>query len=605
MCFLSGDVFNIEVHKTWEFTGEKPLRSTLLPCVLYWPAYYILKLCTACGLVGNKGFLSTTSLVLAPRVIIGILGTFVDVLVYRIMKLHKGFDVNSGMWMYTTSYISLIYYTRTFSNTLEAFLFVFLLYIIQTHVKLQARSEKLNPRSKMTVSTRVKDPCSRSGPSVKSLCIIGGLLVAGVFNRPTFVLFLYFPYLYWLCDGSLPKDLTEFLTTCRSLTVRLHQTILCAVLPAVLFVLWDSVYYGSIVELKKFALANWRSNLYDSLTVTPINFAIYNTKSENLAEHGTHSRFTHFFGNIPLLFGPVCIWIFYDIFTLVLTRGNLGLKRTSSLDTTDTKFWIYTSFIPVILLSLFPHQEPRFLIPLLLPVCVLYSHLIFGTKSLTVFQFLWLMLNILGFIFYGFLHQGGVVKAIDAIKLQTTGNMESQTSHVIFSHTYMPPKHLFTIQSSQQCERHPTQMLIQDQQLASFVNSLKCSNQPTLIDSSKLKIYDLKGRPWNYVEEKVKTIMKFWDSKEETVYVVAPSSLEVHLCLNTTNNHFNYIYVTGLSAHLSMEDPPSGEFWKVMNHRGFPESLCENSGISKRDVHQIFAPLLSLNIYKVMPKAKL
>ncbi|KAJ8950797.1 hypothetical protein NQ314_007783 [Rhamnusium bicolor] len=91
------------------------------------------------------------------------------------------------------------------------------------------------------------------------------------------------------------------------------------------------------------------------------------------------------------------------------------------------------SFItPVILLSLFPHQEPRFLIPIIIPLTYVHGMTVLPepetviveapktqlkdvrvkTKSPSFFLLkIWLIVNTLLMIFYGFLHQGGVYQA--------------------------------------------------------------------------------------------------------------------------------------------------------------------------------------------------
>ena len=87
--------------------------------------------------------------------------------------------------------------------------------------------------------------------------------------------------------------------------------------------------------------------------------------------------------------------------------------------------------IPIALLSIFPHQEPRFILPVIL--LLQFSHWIkspeigamniankkkptmrsntvkenkFGLKSV------WYLCNVIIVIFYGFIHQGGVLHLI-------------------------------------------------------------------------------------------------------------------------------------------------------------------------------------------------
>ena len=39
--FFSGGVFGTEVHYTWEFDSTRPIRSTVLIFMLYFPVFFI------------------------------------------------------------------------------------------------------------------------------------------------------------------------------------------------------------------------------------------------------------------------------------------------------------------------------------------------------------------------------------------------------------------------------------------------------------------------------------------------------------------------------------------------------------------------------------
>lgn len=94
--------------------------------------------------------------------------------------------------------------------------------------------------------------------------------------------------------------------------------------------------------------------------------------------------------------------------------------------------------IPLSLLSIFPHQEPRFLLPLLLPI-VFTTSKYFSSRYAKDFQHLypvWCFSNIVGFIFYGYLHQAGITPMISHLfqNIQHVSN-----THIIHSHTYSIP----------------------------------------------------------------------------------------------------------------------------------------------------------------------
>lgn len=156
-----------------------------------------------------------------------------------------------------------------------------------------------------------------------------------------------------------------------------------AVGTAAMVVAWDSAWYGRWV-------------------VTPLNAFLYNMDSANLALHGLHPRYLHALVNLPMLLGPVLV---------------LRLRPSAR--------WL----VPLALLSLAPHQEPRFLLPLVAPAI--------ATGSSAPWR-PWEMALHVGYHaacvgFFGFLHQAGVVPAVRALQ---------PGSKVAFVRTYPPPLHL-------------------------------------------------------------------------------------------------------------------------------------------------------------------
>lgn len=107
---------------------------------------------------------------------------------------------------------------------------------------------------------------------------------------------------------------------------------------------------------------------------------------------------------------------------------------------------LLTIIVPLVGLSYFPHQEPRFLLPLVLPVVYLHSDFIASTKPL---HKMWITFNVLSLMFYGFVHQAGVHRAVDYFNgkvaaAQTTG----RPIHLVTSHVYSIPLSLVQQPSS-------------------------------------------------------------------------------------------------------------------------------------------------------------
>lgn len=92
---------------------------------------------------------------------------------------------------------------------------------------------------------------------------------------------------------------------------------------------------------------------------------------------------------------------------------------------------IYCLLSGIILISIAPHQEPRFLIPLSIPIA-----LILGSKSKNFNHFFTIsvVFSILMAILFGSIHQGGVIR--------TVLNHRDYNSHVFFYKTYMPTDYL-------------------------------------------------------------------------------------------------------------------------------------------------------------------
>ena len=98
-----------------------------------------------------------------------------------------------------------------------------------------------------------------------------------------------------------------------------------------------------------------------------------------------------------------------------------------------------TTVLPIIVLSIVPHQEPRFLLPILPAVILMTAHKlrarIFGYKPLLT---LWYIFNIFATLWFGFLHQSGVVPIQRHISSLDHGDA---MVNLVYSHTYMPPRY--------------------------------------------------------------------------------------------------------------------------------------------------------------------
>lgn len=226
---------------------------------------------------------------------------------------------------------------------------------------------------------------------------LGALIAFGTFNRITFAAWIFLPLLFQL-RYFLQNPLKTF------------KLILSFTITASIFVLIDTIYYNS---------RSW--------TIAPLNNIMYNADTANLQLHGIHPRITHFFVNLPLILGPMII-----PFITTIYKG--GKTKTLSTPPTTTTLSIISSLI---IHSVFPHQELRFLQPIapllgisINPVSLPHGPFKHVLRAYTVY-------NALAAVFFAVLHQGGVVAATEEL------NAVSGTSRrVVFWRTYRPPTFL-------------------------------------------------------------------------------------------------------------------------------------------------------------------
>ena len=107
-----GDVFNIDVHRTWEFNTTQPLRSPTVSYTLYGIPLTILRVINTC-LYHYLGINIVGPLLvdLLPRLVLLVLSFSVDFMVYQICVLYKH-NFNQCLTTLASSYIMIIYSTR-------------------------------------------------------------------------------------------------------------------------------------------------------------------------------------------------------------------------------------------------------------------------------------------------------------------------------------------------------------------------------------------------------------------------------------------------------------------------------------------------------------
>lgn len=100
---------------------------------------------------------------------------------------------------------------------------------------------------------------------------------------------------------------------------------------------------------------------------------MYNLVPGNVASHTEHPWYTHILVNLPLLLGPLApIWVI-TVLNLISETIHNEWRRQPDVRNVFSLTLMFSA-LPVISLSVVKHQEPRFLIPILLCVILMCSH---------------------------------------------------------------------------------------------------------------------------------------------------------------------------------------------------------------------------------------
>ena len=415
----AGDIFGLQHTRTWEFNETFPARSAVFPYAFTGFPLYIFKI-----IFGAEAITSKT-LIVAPRLFISAASLMIDLSVYIICRnLHT--DPAPSLCLLGTSFVTLVFYTRTFSNPVEAILFALLLLLIVLSI------------SNRNVLRTKKDRARYFS--------IGAVVGVGIWIRPTFVAFACVPMVWCLLDiclliWSTDKKIIKLITHLMKYCIWLGLGGLLAIFISVII---DSYYFGYLQR--------------GTFVLTPLNLILYNLDTSSLKEHGLHPRITHLTVNMPLLYGPLALALY--VFTGYAAMKRRFVAPVSSLQSitkekdknnNDYRSYLVWSMlfcsilVPVALLSLIPHQEARYITPVLVPLVIVFSQSFFGSSVTPLMPLLWCIWNILGCVLFGILHQGGMYPCLAHLQKHlhfTQSQTVSASFHVTFYHTYMPPQHL-------------------------------------------------------------------------------------------------------------------------------------------------------------------
>lgn len=282
-------------------------------------------------------------------------------------------DRRIAITLIASSYVTWTFQTHTFSNSIETLIVLWCLVLIN----------------------RIRD--DREHVQIGACIALAFLCILGIFNRITFPAFLIVPALQLIPD-----------------LIRKPNRILILLGAGLTF-----LSYAVLIDTAFHTQAQWPIHLRDlpNLAIlTPYNNLLYNLNPTNLASHGLHPYHQHFLANLPQLLGPALLFL-----PLTLTTSNSLL---------------WTALTGTASLSLFPHQEARFLLP---AVPLLLASLRIPPRFARSWAAIWLAFNLAAGVLFGIYHQGGVVPAQSFL---ATHQQAQGVGHVFWWKTYSPPRWL-------------------------------------------------------------------------------------------------------------------------------------------------------------------
>lgn len=514
-------VFGYEVVTPWEFHTHS-IRSFISMFALSGFPYLILRAFDRLFRFLNitTRTVNAYTLFVAPRLFLFFHSFILDFIVRELfIQLHsvssasqprQRTNIDTPISLFMCSWIVNTFLLTPFSNTFETYLFAGALYLLlKSHHNKKEHSWYV---------------------------VMGMIFSLGVWNRFTFVFFvLPFPiFIYseiWHANHSTRKELWI-----RVLNI--YVDILFGMLSmAIILVAVDSVFYGTFVikighlYVNDFPLVSietfWlilsnlhRVTVHGNVTLTPLNNILYNISPDNLKQHGLHPHWLHLVVNMPLLFGPLYFVALFAIFKVWHERDEKSDSTNQSIRRCQ-KLLAACMMTGLFFLSLAPHQEPRFLIPLLIPLFLLGGDILCRSFRL---QVLWVTFNLILLLFFGLMHQGGVVPSLIYLEHAIhSGNMPptSPKVNVIYYHTYPPPRHLLALQRGDE----------------------------------SVRIFDLAGGNITGLQNTLKSLLKNKDVRigNKTI-LVTPSTINVTGVSQCQRLAFRE--VKRFWPHVSFEDPP-------------------------------------------------
>lgn len=148
----------------------------------------------------------------------------------------------------------------------------------------------------------------------------------------------------------------------------------------------------------------WYFDASPPLILAPLNNLLYNMNPDNLALHGLHPRYMHLI-NFCMLFGLALPLIRWPAETPALAgSATIALRRCL----------LVSAVFGVAVLSIIPHQEPRFLLPAAIGLFAA-TPMVYRKNRGSLFWVIWVVVQLIMVLVFGYWHQGGVVSCLKSL----------------------------------------------------------------------------------------------------------------------------------------------------------------------------------------------
>ncbi|RYG55820.1 hypothetical protein EON66_04390, partial [archaeon] len=357
----------------------------------------------------------------------------------------------AGSWSHA------VFMTRPFSNTQETVVLLLSAVLLHRYHRVRerathwldavplARDSRASATVRVTSRHHILQACinGKLFQSTAYAFAIGIIAAYGVFVRFTFPLF-FAPLGLGAALITLRRHTAWVAASCAThlfmVAARIASALAGVVLSSLLCIQSDTMFFSAdhaptLPWLWNVSVREW--------VVAPWTNMLYNLDHNNLALHGLHPRVQHVLVNGHLMFSVA--WLLLPVATSALVwshmcgrhpaRASASLHARSNSKTsggskelrvgtvTRSQAQAATMSVCIIAVSLAalssaPHQEPRFLLPLLYPLAMCASFVASARAHARVPRFFvralvgaWLLGNVALGVFFGGLHQAGVTPA--------------------------------------------------------------------------------------------------------------------------------------------------------------------------------------------------